>query len=157
MTGTTTPPYTIQDRDSGFTIELKEIAYTAAPRRSRCISDPTAVVPPPPPVNASAPTISGTVEQDQTLTATPGSWTNSPDPSGYTYQWEDCDALGGCADIPGAGQATYKLTANDVGDAIVVRVQASNSSGAGAAATSSPTGPTQTTSTVVAEHRARRR
>ena len=38
------------------------------------------------PTEQSAPTISGTDVVGDTLTASPGAWTNAP--SGYTYQWD---------------------------------------------------------------------
>ena len=44
----------------------------------------------PPPVNSAAPTITGTAQQGQTLTEAHGTWTNSP--TGFTYQWQQCDA-----------------------------------------------------------------
>ncbi len=49
--------------------------------------------PPPVPVNTAPPLITGTPEAGQTLTCTPGTWTNSPS---YTYTW---------------AQSTYRLIA----------------------------------------------
>ena len=46
-----------------------------------------------PPVNRSAPTISGTPTQGQTLTANPGTWNGTP-PITYGYQWRRCDSAG---------------------------------------------------------------
>src|ERR1019366_8901534 len=67
-----------------------------------------------------------------------GSWSNSP--SGYSYQWEDCDSSGGnCQAITGATGQTYTLAAADVGSTIRVFETASNASGAGSPATSSAT------------------
>src|SRR5437763_16015482 len=60
----------------------------------------------PPPKNTAPPTISGTPQQGQTLTATTGSWTSNP--SSYAYQWLDCDSGGNaCAAIPTAGGGPY--------------------------------------------------
>ncbi|MEX1219818.1 MAG: hypothetical protein WEB05_05465 [Solirubrobacterales bacterium] len=42
------------------------------------------------PANTSAPTVSGSAQVDETLTAAPGIWTAQPavDPAdGYSYQW----------------------------------------------------------------------
>ena len=107
-----------------------------------------ATPPAPVPVNVAAPTISGTVVIGQTLTESNGSWSNSP--TGYSYQWELCNSSGGaCAAIAGATGQTYVITANDAGSTIRVLETASNSSGPGAATSSSQTAvvPAAATST----------
>ncbi len=89
------------------------------------------------PVNTSLPTISGTVKQGQTLSASNGSWTGSP--TAYAYRWDRCTASGAiCADIGGATSSSYVLALGDVGSTIRVVVTASNSHGS-ASATSSQT------------------
>jgi hypothetical protein len=92
--------------------------------------------PPSPPANSSPPTISGTAEQGQTLTASPGSWTNSP--SSDAYQWQRCTSSSGCGDIGGATGQSYTAQSADVGDTLDVVVSASNAGGS-ASATSAPT------------------
>ena len=93
-----------------------------------------------PPVNTALPTISGTAQQSQQLTETNGSWTN--DPTGYSYQWEDCDISGNnCTPITGANEQTYTLTSSDVGHTMRVRETASNAAGAGTPASSPAFGP----------------
>lgn len=93
--------------------------------------------PPPAPVNTSLPTISGTARQGQRLTESRGAWTNSP--TGFTYQWKDCDSSGNvCSAIAHATAQTYTLAAHDVGHTIRVTETASNAGGAGVAATSAP-------------------
>jgi hypothetical protein len=89
------------------------------------------------PSNTSAPTISGTAQKGQTLTATTGSWSGNPSPS-YTYQWQDCTSSD-CSNISGATGSSYTLKASDVGDTIDVVVTATNSVGSGSA-TSAKTG-----------------
>jgi hypothetical protein len=90
------------------------------------------------PVSTSPPTISGTPQQGQTLTANRGTW-GGGQPQSYTYQWRRCDSVGGaCADIAGAGGQTYAPSAADVGHALRVRVTARNGLGA-RSATSVPT------------------
>jgi hypothetical protein len=90
------------------------------------------------PANTSPPTISGTPQQNQTLTANRGSWSGAQ-PQTYTYQWRRCDAVGGsCLDISGATATTYLLTATDVGHTVRVRVAAHNSAGT-RTATTTPT------------------
>ena len=86
-----------------------------------------------PPVNTSAPIISGTPVQGSTLTTSGGSWL--PPPNAYAYQWQDCDASGSdCTPISGAIAAAYTLTANDVGHTVRSVVAGSNSSGSTTAA-----------------------
>lgn len=90
------------------------------------------------PVNQKQPTISGTPQQNQTLTANPGTWSGGK-PQTYTYQWRRCDSTGGsCADISGATSQTYVVKDVDVGRTLRVRVTAHNSLGA-RSATSTPT------------------
>jgi hypothetical protein len=89
------------------------------------------------PKNKTLPTISGTAEAGQTLTASHGTWTNSP--TSFSYSWTRCDTSGnGCAAIAGATGKTYNVTNTDVGHTLRVAVAAHNSSGT-ARATSAPT------------------
>jgi sugar lactone lactonase YvrE len=92
-------------------------------------------VAPPPPVSTASPTISGDTTAGQTLTASTGTWTESPEI--YTYQWQDCDAAGNnCVDISGATASTYTLSATDIGHTLRVAVTAEN--GGGSATSVSP-------------------
>jgi hypothetical protein len=85
------------------------------------------------PKNTSEPTISGTAQQGQTLTASPGQW-NGTTPIAYSYQWQRCDATGGgCAGISGADRKLYDVKSQDVGHTLRVRVNAKNSAGSTAA------------------------
>jgi hypothetical protein len=88
--------------------------------------------PPTPPTNTSPPTISGTAQDGQTLSASTGSWSGTA-PITYAYQWRQCDAGGAaCGDV-GTNASTYLLSAGDVGRTIRVIVTASNSEGSQAA------------------------
>jgi hypothetical protein len=81
------------------------------------------------PVNTAAPTISGTPQTGQTLTASQGTWTSDTQPT-YTYQWQRCDSSGNnCAAITGATSTTYTVQDADLGKTIRVTVTAKNSSG----------------------------
>jgi hypothetical protein len=85
------------------------------------------------PKPVSPPTIAGTPQQGQTLTASPGTW--SADDAQFAYQWQHCDAAGAnCADIAGATAQTYGVTPTDVGTTLHVVVKASNRFGAPTAA-----------------------
>jgi hypothetical protein len=90
------------------------------------------------PANSAKPTISGTEKSGSRLTASNGTWSNSP--TSYAYQWRRCATDGtACGDIVAGTKQTYALTASDVHHAIRVVVTAKNADGAGSA-TSDPTG-----------------
>jgi Ig domain of plant-specific actin-binding protein len=90
------------------------------------------------PVNTSAPTISGQPYVGKTLTASPGTWQNSP--TSYAYQWARCDQNGnGCNQISGATQKTYVPTSADVNHTLEVWVTATNSAGTTGPVNSKPT------------------
>ncbi|SVC36001.1 uncharacterized protein METZ01_LOCUS288855, partial [marine metagenome] len=76
--------------------------------------------------NTAVPTISGTLTQGQTLTASPvplsgndEDGTTNADASsyaGYSYQWQSCTTttVSSCGDISGATSSTYVLTNSEV-------------------------------------------
>jgi hypothetical protein len=90
------------------------------------------------PSNTSPPSISGTAQVGNTLTADHGNW-NGSQPLSYQYQWRRCDGNGGsCADISGQTDSTYVLKPVDQGNALRVRVVALNTDGS-TGSTSVPT------------------
>lgn len=90
------------------------------------------------PANTALPTISGSAAVGQTLTASTGSWSNSP--TSYTYAWQRCDSTGSaCVPIGGATAASYTVQAADAGSTVRVAVTAVNAGGPSAPATSAPT------------------
>ena len=90
-----------------------------------------------PPVNTARPTISGATTLGQTLSASNGSWNNSP--TSYALQWRRCDTSGAsCSDVSGASSSSYVLQAADIGSTIRVVVKATNADGS-ASATSDQT------------------
>jgi hypothetical protein len=94
------------------------------------------------PSNSAAPSISGTPQVDQTLTANPGTWNSQTTPT-FAYQWQSCDAQGNtCAPITGATSPTYKVVTADVSKTIRVAVTATNPDGS-ATATSAQTAAVQ--------------
>jgi Calcineurin-like phosphoesterase len=102
-------------------------------------SPPTTPPPPPPPpsppANITLPAISGTTKEGSVLSATQGTWTNSP--TSYGYQWQDCSS-NGCTNIPNATSSAYTLQSSDVFHTVEVVVTARNTAGS-ASAVSRPT------------------
>jgi hypothetical protein len=89
------------------------------------------------PANTAPPTISGTATVGQTLTASNGTWSNTP--TEYAYQWLRCNTSGSsCVSAPNGTQKTYTPVGADAGHQMRVRVTASNAEGS-ASAQSEPT------------------
>ena len=137
ISGATGASYTLATADVGSTLRAVVTASNVA-GSSAATSAATAVVaatPVPAPANTSLPTISGTPVQGQTLTASPGSWTNA---GSYAYQWRRCDSTGAsCADVSGATAQTYALVSADVGATLKVAVTAKNATGSTTATSAS--------------------
>lgn len=73
------------------------------------------------PTNTTLPTITGTAQVGQVLTASPGVWTGSPD---ITYQWQS-----GGANIPGATGKTFTVPSGQLGNVLRVVVRGTTSRG----------------------------
>src|SRR4029077_11493405 len=85
-----------------------------------------------PPANVSPPAISGKTLIGARLTASPGTWSNSP--TSYAYRWQRCNLAGArCVSIAGASSSTYVLTSADLDSTMIVRVTAYNAAGHAAA------------------------
>ena len=136
IAGAKRPLYTPSSRDIGMTLRVTVTARNAK-GSARATSRPTRAVLATPPAVTSSPTVSGTAQDSQTLTATTGSWTGTT-PMAYAYQWQSCDSTGNCNPINGATATTYTATSTDVGSTLKVTVTASNVAGT-AAASSAPT------------------
>jgi hypothetical protein len=137
ISGATGSTYTLQSSDDKQRIDVA-VTATNAGGSATATSAPTPTVAaptPPPPVNTALPGISGTPQQGQTLTATPGTWMYSPT---YAYQWQDCGTV--CVNISGATGSTYTLQSSDVNQKVDVAVTATNAGGS-ASAVSPTVGP----------------
>src|SRR6266571_5239499 len=85
------------------------------------------------PANTSLPTISGTAQQGQPLTADSGAWSGTA-PISYAYQWRRCDTNGAnCSDIADATGQSYTAVSADVDSTLRVAVTGSNSAGSSTA------------------------
>ena len=90
------------------------------------------------PTNTTAPSISGTPRDGETLTANEGTWTGDQ-PMTFTYQWQRCDGNGlNCANLAGATARTYDVQTSDVNNRLRVVVTAKNVTGS-TSANSQPT------------------
>ena len=94
------------------------------------------------PVNTSRPTISGTAQEGQTLTAAPGTWTGTA-PITYSYLWQRCDSAGANCASAGVTSASDTLVNADVSHTMRVVVTAANGVAPNGTATSSPTAVVQ--------------
>jgi RHS repeat-associated protein len=85
------------------------------------------------PTSTTAPAISGSATIGGTVSASTGSWSNSP--LNYAYQWENCNSVGAeCTPIIGATSSSYTVLPSSVLHTLVVQVTAENSIGAAVAA-----------------------
>jgi len=117
--------FTLTATDVGSTIRVT-VSASNSEGQSSATSTSTAPVDPAPPVNVTVPIISGIAHEGETLTVDTGTWTGTP-PLVYKYQWRRCD--GACTSITGATDASYTLTAAEVGWRIRIRVYAANAAG----------------------------
>ncbi|MEU7886523.1 N-acetylmuramoyl-L-alanine amidase [Microbispora bryophytorum] len=132
--GATEPTYRPGVADLGRSVVVEVTVddpyFTAASARSAA----TAPVAPGTFTSAQPPAVSGTPKIGRTLTASPGTWT--PSPEKVTYQW-----LRDGVAVKGATGRTYHLTGHDRGARVAVRVTVSAKAYAKAVATSAATRP----------------
>jgi hypothetical protein len=82
------------------------------------------------PTNTTLPSISGTTEDGQQLSATNGSWNNNGSTiTAYHYTWQRCDTSGGSCSAVGSDSNHYTLVSADVGSTMRVKVVAHNADG----------------------------
>lgn len=81
------------------------------------------------PVDVTPPAITGTADLAQTLTLTPGTWSNTD--VKLTHQWQRCDGAGAnCADISGSTADAYTVVDTDAGSTFRVVETATDRFGA---------------------------
>ena len=135
ISGATSQTYVLTQGDIGTTLRVV-VTGTNTWGSASATSDATGVVVDPgplPPSNTALPTITGTPQAGETLTADPGQWSGTQ-PISFTYQWDSCDQNGAnCFNILGATSQTYTLTILDVGTTVRVEVTGSNTAGSSTA------------------------
>ena len=141
INGATASTYTLADAEAGKAIKVKVTFTDEADNDEELTSAATgAVAPAPPPPNTPAtglPTITGTAQVGETLTADA---TGIADGDGlnnatFAYQW-----LADDAEINGATASTYTLADADAGKAIKVKVTFTDDAGNDEELTSAATG-----------------
>jgi subtilisin family serine protease len=134
----TTSSYTVQVADSGFALRLQIVvgngfgSTTAVSALTGVVGGAASTAPP---ADLTAPTISGTAQEGQRLSALTGSWSGSP--TGYSYEWRRCDPSGANCAALAATSSSYSLQTADVGSTLRVAVTASNAAGASTAVSAS--------------------
>jgi hypothetical protein len=139
IVGATAQTYVVAAADVGHTLRLL-VTGSNSVGSATATSDQTPLVAAAqmPPANTTAPSISGTAQEGQTLTASPGTWSGI-EPIVYTDQWRRCDSGGqNCVDIAGATAPTYAVGVVDVGSTLRVAIVALNVAGV-VTAVSAPT------------------
>ena len=125
--GATGTSYTLVQADVGSTIRARVTGTNTAGSASAESSQSAIVIGSP--ANSVAPTISGTTNVGDTLTAGNGTWSGYPAPT-FTYQWKRCDSDGNnCTNIAGATAGTYVIVSADQGYRLRVTVTATKASG----------------------------
>jgi hypothetical protein len=120
--------YQLRAADAGFRIRSQVVATNRDGSRT-ATSNPTAVITAAAPVNTEEPSISGSTQLGNRLTASPGEWSGVR-PITYAFQWLRCTAQGeGCSQIAGGTDSTYTTVEQDVGRTLRVTVTAENARG----------------------------
>ena len=122
ISGATNATYTLADTDEGKAIKV-QVSFTDDSGNNETLTsaatDEVSAAPTPNSPATGAPTINGTAQVGETLTANTSGVADADGLSNvqYEYQW-----LADDADISGATNATYTLVAEDEGKAITVQV-----------------------------------
>jgi hypothetical protein len=128
ITGASSKTYTPVAADSDHTLRVI-VTASNTDGQSTAGSKPTDLVSSRnDPVNTAKPSVTGTAQVGEELTASPGTWTGGA--RSFAYQWQRCDVGGSsCVDVSGASGKTYGVRSADVGKVLRVTVTATNSSG----------------------------
>ena len=141
IAGATDPTYTLVAADEGKTIKVQVSFTDDRSHQESLTSTPTAAVAPRPNIPATGlPTITGTPQVGETLTADISGIDDADGLTGaaFTYQWMSNDGNGD-ADIAGATGVSYTLADTDEGKTIKVRVSFTDDRNFQETLTSAPT------------------
>jgi hypothetical protein len=139
ISGATSSSYTPVSADQGRYLQVVVTASNAGGSASAASAAVGPVAAQSPPVNTALPVVSGTVQVGSALSASTGSWSNSP--TSYAYVWQSsASASGPWSPISGATGSSYTPVAADQGRYLQVVVTASNGGGSASAA-SAAVGP----------------
>ena len=120
--------YVARQADAGFRLRV-QVTGTNADGSDTATSNPTAVIASARPTNTTEPSIAGTAEVGNRLTASRGTWVGEQ-PITYAFRWLRCAADGSnCSEIAGATDNEYVVVQADSGRSLRVRVTATNDAG----------------------------
>jgi hypothetical protein len=134
ISAATLSSYRLASADVGKTVRAV-VTATNATGNASATSAASAAITTGPPVTTTAPTVTGTAKDGQTLTTTNGTWAGTATIT-YTRQWKRCNSAGAsCTNISGATGTSYTLVAADVGSTVKATWTATNSLGSATADT----------------------
>jgi Ca2+-binding RTX toxin-like protein len=138
ISGATSSTYALVQSEVGKAITV-EISYTDGEGTAESkLSAATAAVTNVSNAATGVPTISGTEQEGEVLTANTGGIADADGLGAFSYQWYA--GVSGNTIIAGATSSTYTLTADEVGDVIKVVVSFTDGEGTGESVTSAATG-----------------
>jgi hypothetical protein len=143
IAGATSSTYVLAPADHGHKVRC-QVTATNLYGTATASSNATALVTTVAPANTAVPVISGTPTVGSTLSASTGTWSNTP--ASYAYQWK----RGGTA-IVGATSAQYVVQNADNGSTLTVTVTATNQAGSAEATSATTAAVTGGTAVVIIE------
>lgn len=130
----TASTYALVNADDACNVR-RVVTATNTPGNASANSNQLGAVVEPVPTNSVAPAVTGTTAVGDTLTCSTGTWANQGGTiATYTYQWKR-DGV----NIAGQTASTHVIVSADQGHALTCAVTATNTGGAGTAATSNST------------------
>ena len=140
ISGANSATYVASESDVGYFLKVVVTALNSGGTSTGNTSAATSSVLDIAPVNTSAPIINGTMQVNETLSASRGTWASSP--TSYAYQWKRANSASGMySNIDGENSSSYTVTADDLGKFFRVAVTATNNIGASIPMVSASRGP----------------